>query len=305
MTRVEHGLARHVKLSRRSCLLGLLALSFSAAPAAAGASRRVAALDWAIAEAMIGLGLVPEAIAERDDYNRQSATGILPDTVIDLGLRDQVSLELLQQVAPELILLPAWQMLDMARLSRIAPTVGIEAYGDGAPALDVARRALIDVARSIGREERASALIASAEERFSTVAAALAPQGRRRIQIVSFLDERHAWVYGGASLFHGVSGRVGLDNVWGERGDHVVTVGFDALVRAPDAWIVFTQPLQPGLLQRVQSNPLWQGLPAVRTGRTAAIPPLLAFGGIPTAMWFASELQRAFTATPATESGHG
>lgn len=279
-------------MSRRACLLGLAALPFSFFAAAAVPPHHVAVLDWAIAEGMIALGMAPAAIAERKDYLRQSATGPLPDSVIDLGLRDQVNLELLQQVTPDLILLPSWQMLDMERLSRIAPTVGIDVYGER-DALETAHRALATIARHIHRQPQASAFIKAADDHFSAVRAALASKTQRSVQIVSFIDERHAWAYGGASLFHDVAERVGLHNIWRDRADHVVTVGFDALARAPDAWVVFTEPLQPWLLQRVQRNPLWQALPAVRTGRVVRIPPLLAFGGLATAKRFASELRNA------------
>lgn len=282
----ERGGARS---SRRSFLAAAVALALPV-PAIAAAAR-IAVLDWAIVEAVTALGVAPAAIAEPQAYARQRAGPDLPASVIDLGLRDQVNLELLAQVAPDLILLPSWQTADIPRLSRIAPTVGIDVYGPESPPFALAEQALRTVAAQLGRADRAEAVIRETEEALAAARAALAARQRDRAYVVSFLDERHIWVFGAASLFHEVIVRTGLRNAWqGRPSDSIVTLGIEALADAPDAWIVVTEPLQTGLLDRIRRNRLWTELPANRSGRSVMIPPLLAFGGLLTARRFADEI---------------
>lgn len=292
-----------VLLSRRACLLALAASFPRRGFAGARRTGRIAVLDWAILESVMALGVVPLAVAEPREYARQNSGPQLPAEVIDLGLRDQVNLELLARLRPDLILLPSWQTIDIPRLSRIAPTVGIDVYGASLPGLTMAGQALRTVAEHLGREYEAEMVMSQTQDVLAATRHLLAGRVAEPVYTISFLDEQHVWVYGAASLFHDTMIKVGLRNAWqGSGSDIIVTLGLDALAAVPDAWILFTEPLQEGLLDRIERNPLWSGLPARRAGKTAMIPPLLAFGGVLTARRFALEMGRILSGA---DQNHG
>ncbi len=279
--------------SRRGCLAAAAGLAL-VRPGRAAAPARLAVLDWAILDAVLALGGTVAAVAEPDGYCRQTPGPALPPETVDLGLRDQPNLELLQRLAPDLILLPSWQRVDLPRLARIAPVFSVAAYGSVAP-LAEAKAALLAVGARLGREAEARRALAATERELREIRARLASRQGASVQIVSLLDQSHAWVFAAGSLFHDVLARLGLVNAWSRHRDAVVTIGLEQLARHPDAWIVCLRPTHPPLLAEVAASRLWSSLPASRHGRVALLPPLLAFGGLATARRFAGELGAALT----------
>lgn len=90
-------------ISRRAFLAGASALAAMPLPASASASAsplRIAAVDWAMLETALALGIVPVAATELVHYRRWVVTPEMPDGVADLGLRGAPNLEVLVRSAP-------------------------------------------------------------------------------------------------------------------------------------------------------------------------------------------------------------
>jgi ABC-type Fe3+-hydroxamate transport system substrate-binding protein len=118
-----------------------------------------------------------------------------------------------------------------------------------------------------------------------------------------FSDNRHGWVADRNGLIQGVLVSLGLANAW--RGDPsfwgFAVVGVDGLAAVGDAGIVYgafgLDDLRP-----VLHSPIWQALPAVRSGRTGSIPGFWYFGGIATAVRLARQITDCLVAMPAGKS---
>ena len=88
-------------ISRRR-LLTAMALSpllwqMNTAHAAAIDPNRIVALEWLPVELLLALGIVPYGVADTINYRLWVSEPPLPDSVIDVGLRTEPNLELLDR----------------------------------------------------------------------------------------------------------------------------------------------------------------------------------------------------------------
>ncbi|MDJ1156679.1 ABC transporter substrate-binding protein [Chelatococcus sp. SYSU_G07232] len=286
---------------------GLLLLAAAALPAAgqdaAPRARRIVALDWGLAETLIALGIPPIGVPETRSYADWVVAPPLPAGVAEVGLRLEPNPEILQQLAPDLILTIAEHEAIRPLLARIAPTLALPIYGPEGRPYDRAVAATGRLARLTGREAQGEALIATAETVMARARARFAGSGDgRSVYVVSFLDGRHVRVYGKGGLFQDVLDRLGLRNAWqGEtNGWGFATIGIERLADDPDASLIVLEPLPHDAQRTFRGSRLWRNLPFVRAGRVHRLPPVLMFGTLPAAVRFAELL----TATLLGEAPH-
>lgn len=308
-------------ISRRQVLGGLAALAGAAAvpvrPLDAASphitpTRRIAVLDWAMAETLTGLGVVPVAMAEPDRYRARAQDDRLPAGVIDLGLTTQPDLERLSLVAPDLIVTGHGQDGQIgAALARIAPLWAGSIYtGDGAPLA-----AAMAVARGLGarlnRADAAEALIRRCLSRIDAAAARLTPAATAQpVAVFVFQDQRHGWVADANGFIHAVMTRMGITNAWplstapGRPSFWGYTaIGIDRLATLPDCRLIHADfPLGPGGWRPGPST-IWQALPAVAQSASASIGPFWYFGALPTMARFADQLADALAGIDAGRKG--
>jgi ABC-type Fe3+-hydroxamate transport system substrate-binding protein len=270
---------------RRAILLASLGL---AAHPASAAMPRVAVLDWGLAETAIALGIAPVAAAELRGYATWVREPAMPPGVLDLGLRGEPNLELLDRADPELVLsTPQFAPL-LPRLERVAPVASFATYVPGGD--PVARSAEIALAlgQKLGREDAAVRLRDAADAAFAAARDRLGPRPAPLL-VASFVDPRHLRVFGPNSLFGAVLRRLGLANGWTGATSFwgFATVPLERMADPPEASLLLLEPLPPAVAGSLARNPLWAALPAVRAGRVARMPPCWAFGGLPSAMRFA------------------
>jgi iron complex transport system substrate-binding protein len=274
---------------RRRFLAGLPFIPWLASMSARGASLRVAALDWALAETMIALGHNPIAIVAASDWNRFVVEPPLPAGIVDLGLQPEINFELLATLRPDLILTsPFVQDLEPA-VRRIATTLQLSIFEPGRTPLAQPRALTTQVGARLGRESEATALLAEAERTFDGYRQRIRSRPRRPVLLVNFIDARHVRVYGGAGLYQNVLDRIGLANAWTGETNYwgYATVGIERLAAVGDAELIAFEPVPPDAQATLRRSPLWASLPFVRAGRTSVLPSVLMFGAMPSALRFA------------------
>ncbi|MFD1333286.1 ABC transporter substrate-binding protein, partial [Methylopila musalis] len=140
-------------LSRRGLVFGAAAFGVSMAGAArgAGASPRVAAIDWAMFETALALGVVPVAATELVLFRKAAVEPAAPDQVVDLGLRGSVSYERLLAARPDLILISPWYEARRSALSRIAAVDSYAIYEPGQRPYEAAVAATTRLGARLGR----------------------------------------------------------------------------------------------------------------------------------------------------------
>lgn len=280
-----------VKPSRRGLLIGAAAfgvMGVGAARAEATAPR-VAAIDWAMLETTLALGVTPVAATELILFRTAAVEPPVPGGVADLGLRGSVSYERLLAARPDLILISPWYEARRGALSLIAPVESYAIYGEAEPPYDAAVRATERLGARLGRPDEAAQAIARAEARLDAARAALAHLRGRQVLVMNLGDSRHFRAFGPDSLFGDVVTRLGLTPAWAAptRFGAYPTVGVEALARMPEAIVVNVGPTPPSALAGMRASPLWRALPPIADGRFVSLPPVNPYGALPAAQRFA------------------
>lgn len=292
-----HGLA-----AGAGALCGIAALAAATPVSVRDGAPRIVVLDWGLAETLLALGIVPAGVAEIGDYNANVVTPPVPPGVPDVGLRLAPSLEWLAQLAPDLILINSSQESQRAMLERIAPVRAFAVYTDaGAP-----YQRSVQVTRELGAlcrcESAAEALIAHTAQALNAnrMRVATSHAHARPIYLIRFFDGRHIGVYGARSLFQDVLDALGVANAWRGPTDYwgIGVAPLEALAAAPDARVLYFEPLPQGVARTLASNRLWHALPSVADGRVAALPPFWGFGMLPSAHRFSEALTQALLVAP-------
>lgn len=284
-------------LSRRRLAGGLLALGAATALggrriAAAPPPPRVVSLDFGVAATLLALGVAPVGVASADTWDRWVGTPALPPRTIDIGQDLAVNLELLAFLEPDLILITPYVAAARPALERIAPVETVIIYAaDGPQPLERARAETRRLGDLLGRRAAADAYLAAAARKLDTLRARLARLTLPAVALVSFMDGRHARIYGRHSLYQNVLDHLGLRNAWtGDTnfwGFH--TIGLEEMATMADApleMIVF-EPILDDVRPTLEESPLWLSLPFVRGDAFTVFPPVLMFGMVPSALRFA------------------
>jgi iron complex transport system substrate-binding protein len=141
-----------------------------------GAPQRVVALGPADADAALALGVTPVAVASTGigdgipDWTRAAVEGQAPEVLEVTGDAQQVNLESVAAMAPDLILASGYYDVAEAydRLTAIAPTL---AHRTG-PAIDPWQDVTRQVGAALGKADEAADVVATVEARLADTAAA-------------------------------------------------------------------------------------------------------------------------------------
>jgi len=301
-------------MNRRAMLSALLGAGALAATAlsdvalagegSAATPRRIVVLDWGLTEMVLSIGVVPVGIANTRDFRRIFTACDVPASVVDLGLMFQPNMELLFALKPDLIVIsPAHARLRTA-LEQVAPTVTLGRYRSSEAPYCAARAETLQLARLLGCEARAEALLAQADmalDRARTALAALpgasAVDGAkgRPLYMVNFIDEAHVRVFGPNSFYGELMMTLGLQNA--VHSGAFSTTGFDVLGNVPDATLLYMKPLAPSVVNMMKTSPLWHAMPFKNDGRMMGLPRVPPDGCLLSAMLFARVLVDAFEQT--------
>ena len=266
--------------------------------------RRVVVLDWGLTEMVLSIGVVPVGIANTRDFRRNFTACDVPASVVDLGLMFQPNMELLFALKPDLIVISPAHARLQAALERVAPTVTLGRYRSSEAPYSAARAETLQLARLLGCEARAEALLAQADmalDRARTALAALpgasAVDGAkgRPLYMVNFIDEAHVRVFGPNSFYGELMMTLGLQNA--VHSGAFSTTGFDVLGNVPDATLLYMKPLAPSVVNMMKTSPLWHAMPFKNDGRMMGLPRVPPDGCLLSAMLFARVLVDAFEQT--------
>jgi len=276
-------------------LLALLPhLAMADAPAEPRYSR-IAAIDWGLAETLLGIGFTPIAVGGLENYRRWVGEPVMPDSVQDLGLRTEPNLELLTQLKPDLILITPQFEAARPWLEKIAPVKSLAIYRPDSNPLLTAAEVTRELGRLTGHEAEAERLISELDQHIAAVRAQLSGRTLPPFYLVSFIDDRHVRVFGDSSLFHSVLVRVGLRNAWTGEDNYwgFNQAGIEQLTETPDAALIYFAPMPLNAERTLARSMLWQNMPFVRAQRVYAFPPAWQFGGLMSAEHFLRLLQEA------------
>lgn len=258
---------------------------------------RLVTLDWTLAETLLAIGVQPLGIAEIAGYRSWVETPVMPDQVMELGLRTQPNLERLAQLKPEQILISRMFVSLKPRLSGIAPVEAIDIY-TGGNTWEAMLAATREVGRIAKRPQAAEELIEDTQQRLASLGSQI--QDRKTpLLVIQFMDAQHVRVFGNYSLYNNVLEQLGLRNAWPGKTN---SWGF-ALINLRqladiDARLLVIEPLPAGTREQLENSGLWQAMRSVQRGDVLYLPPVWSFGALPSARRFADFLVPTLNTPP-------
>jgi iron complex transport system substrate-binding protein len=286
-----------IDIRRRALLLGTTCtlLARGRVAHALAATPRVAAIDWAMLETAMALGVTPVAATELIQFAKDAVEPAIPHGMVDLGLRGSPNFELLHLTKPDLILSSPFYTRQQPALEAIAPVVSLPFYVKGEMPFDKALSAVQELGRSLGRDRQASLVIGSATARLDDLKARLAGMSGRPVYLINIGDARHFRAFGNDSMFGDVATRLGLDNAWSDRSrfSFAAPVPLESLAERPDARIVIISDVPVEARRDFRDSMIWNRLEPVRQKRVTVLPNINPYGGIVAAMRFARLLGSA------------
>lgn len=270
--------------------------------------RRIVVLDWGLTEMVLSIGVVPVGIANTRDFLRNFTACDVPASVVNLGLMFQPNMELLFALKPDLIIISPAHATLRAALERVAPTVTLGRYRSSKTPYSAACAETLQLARLLGCEARAEAVLAQADTVLGHARTALAAlpgvsgaggaggaggAKGRPLYMVNFIDEAHVRVFGPNSFYGELMTTLGLQNA--VHSGAFSTTGFDVLGGVPDATLLYMKPLASSVANMMKTSPVWQAMPFTNEGRMIGLPRVPPDGGcVLSAMLFARVLVDAF-----------
>ena len=278
---------------RRALLLGLCALAVSPGAAQAVLGPRVAALDWASALNLLHLGITPIVAPEKMRYATFVVDPPLPESVVEIGLRAEPSLELLNRLKPDIVVMNEELVALEPRVAHIAPVLRFQplARGKGIDQLTHGLTTLMMLASELGVSDRARKFEADLDAGMARARLRLKDYDGRPLYLATLLDPGRCLIFANNSLYQSVLDRLGLDNAWlgaGSAFGHL-TVTLDTLTDS-DARLVTIGDLALVKAALAMRLPVLSSLPAVAAARVAPIDQSLFYGGAPAALRFAEQL---------------
>ena len=271
-----------------AALAGGLPMAF----AQAGGSQsgpRIAALGWACAQTILALGVVPLVVPEIERYSRLVVEPAVPSSVQEIGLRSEPNLELLQNFAPDIIIIEPSITAASPRLKLIAPVEVYTIFKPGGNPLETARRSTLELARRLGVQTACEAYLARFDVAMTDYREQLRGRGGKPLYLVSEIARNRALVFGPNSLYQEVLSQFGLKNAWtGQSGPWGHTsVGLEVLAAAPDARLVLMSSRVTDIEALLRASPVLRTLPSLRSGRLTVLGNQFFYGGVPAAERFA------------------
>lgn len=153
-------------IRRRSFITGVVALATTPKSFAAPVPRRIVTLEWTATEIALSLGIPPVGCAEPSGYRAwvNVENGRLGD-VVDVGRRQQPSLEAIRRLQPDLILSSRFRHASLASaLGDIAPTHLIDDQAADGDMLAAVYRSVTQAGVALARADEAAALLARFDE---------------------------------------------------------------------------------------------------------------------------------------------
>ncbi|MCX8280361.1 ABC transporter substrate-binding protein [Phyllobacterium sp. 0TCS1.6C] len=283
------------KLRRREVLAGGMALLAGIPSVARAAPMRIVSLDYGLAQTLLELGAVPAGLIDPASWPDWVMEPILPAGIANVGSNQELNMEMLQLLKPDLIISTPYLEWVRPQLETIAPVQSYPIHAIGSspmPHIVEATRQLGDI---LGRKAAAEALIGRTEAELARAREQAGHLRDRGVTVVSFLDARNLRVYGPGGIFQDVFDQLDLRNGWtmptNEWG--FSDAGLSELMTLGDSRVFYMDPVPPDVLATLPESPLWQAMPFVRSGNAQRIASVLMFGTLPSYSRFARLLAEA------------
>ena len=266
---------------------------------------RVVSLEWSYHEELMALGVTPVGAAGLKSYDQWvTAPGAqLPESVTNVGTRQEPSIEKIKSLNPDLIVSDVGRLsANYDQLSEIAPVIAFKPTKK--PRLETMKQNFQKLAKAVGKKQKADQVLANLESKVDNLQSSLEKAGKAGSTFALSQGYTSAGAPGirmftSSSMAGALLEQAGLKNGWHGKPDDwgMTTAGVEALTKIDsDATFLYVALKQDDPFTGVLAdNPVWQQLPFVEMDRVRALDPgTWLFGGPLSAMQLLDETATAF-----------
>lgn len=261
--------------------------------------KKVVALDWALTETVLSLGVELEGIADAKGYQQWVVKPELNSNVTDVGSRREPNLELLTELKPDVILISEHMAAAYHQLNKIAPVLVYSIYSKKKQPLESATNITLSLGKLFDKEQRAQQVIAETNKRLNENGEKVRAAGNsdKPLIFARFINDKTLRIHSQGSLAQATIRTMGLKNDWQEQTNlwGFSTTGTERLAEHQKANIMIFGPLQEEERKQLTQSPLWQAMEFTRTDSVYELPSIWTFGGLIAAQRFSDHITELLT----------
>lgn len=242
---------------------------------------RVVALEWVYVEDLLALDIQPVGVADIAGYNEfVQIEPQIAETVVDVGTRQEPSLEAIAQLQPDLIIgVNLRHELIYNSLSAIAPTVLFDPYPAPEKNLsqfDEMEQTFLKIAELVNAREKGERVLQDMRSRFAKAETQLSNStiGDRAFSLGQFVPGApQIRLFNDNALAVQILEQIGLNNVWQGQPDPFGfnTVWLESLPKIEASHFFYISDDSNPYLKQLKDNPIWQNLAFVQNRRVYPI----------------------------------
>ncbi|WP_454442337.1 ABC transporter substrate-binding protein [Vibrio bathopelagicus] len=261
--------------------------------------KKVVALDWALTETVLSLGVELEGIPDAKGYQQWVVKPELNSNVTDVGSRREPNLELLTELKPDVILISEHMAAAYHQLNKIAPVLVYSIYSKKKQPLESATNITLSLGKLFDKEQRAQQVIAETNKRLNENGEKVRAAGNsdKPLIFARFINDKTLRIHSQGSLAQATIRTMGLKNDWQEQTNlwGFSTTGTERLAEHQKANIMIFGPLQEEERKQLTQSPLWQAMEFTRTDSVYELPSIWTFGGLIAAQRFSDHITELLT----------
>ncbi|GAA3592170.1 siderophore ABC transporter substrate-binding protein CdtB [Nonomuraea rosea] len=272
-----------------------------------GPATRVVALEWAEAEMVAGLGVMPVGVADVKGYGTWDTAVKLDSSVKDVGSRQEPSVDSISALQPDLVIMEVERDSTLVeQLEKIVPVL-VTKGSDAADNLKRMRDDVNMIAAAVGKTGEAAkqltefdTALADAKQKIAAAGGAGKPfvmaDGWKQGSTISVR------MFGQGTLVSQIAIQLGLKNAWTGKVDDKWALGttdVEGLTVLKDPDLRFFYNASDGLdvfADGLAGNAIWKSLPFVEKQQITRLPDgIWTFGGPLSGRQYADALVKAYT----------
>ena len=261
--------------------------------------KKVVALDWALTETVLSLGVELEGIADAKGYQQWVVKPELNSNVTDVGSRREPNLELLTELKPDVILISEHMSAAYHQLNKITPVLVFSIYSKKKQPYESATSITLSLGKLFDREQRAQQVIAETNTRLRENGEKVRAAGNSEKPLIfaRFINDKTLRIHSQGSLAQATINKMGLKNDWQEQTNlwGFSTVGTERLAEHQKTNVMLFGPLKEEERKQLTLSPLWQVMEFTRTDSVYELPSIWTFGGLIAAQRFSDHITELLT----------
>lgn len=255
--------------------------------------KRIAVLNWDLAEQLIELEVMPVAMPEIEAYHEWVVRPRVSGEVEELGLRDEPNLERLAAVKPDLILIAHRHKGLQQRLMKIAPVLYFDTFSQDHNNAQASIEIFRTLAKLVQKSSLAEAKLQQMDVRIAQLRQQLLNAYRGDLPAVTtirFSSLTSVYIYGDNSMPQYALEMLGIPPAmpqpvtqWGITQTRLLD-----LRSIHEGIVLYFTPFDQE--KKLKKSAIWQAMPFVQAGQSHRVRPAWTYGGAMSLRYMAEAL---------------